>query len=297
MNMDIKHFILFITCMMVFFSGYTQNLNILFKAGWEIGVNNTYYPAVSYKIQNFSTQSAIYTHKLYQFAYGKGIQTSLGIEMRLGNHLEFCLDFQYHASPDNIYQWKQEYYQSGYYGNVLKLRIKDKTTQKASSFSWVPSIKISIPTTSNNLYGKIGLVAGLFYLKEINEVDIVENMDEFVLPNHVDSEFKYKNRLCIGFMASTGYDIHLSDHWDLATEAGFSFTTYAPRSARYTSYIEDGKEAIDNLKTFEREVVFVKNYNTVDNTGTSNPTKMLRLQYAFNHIFFRLGIKYKFIKG
>jgi opacity protein-like surface antigen len=252
--------------------GFYANLNL----GYGFGMSSQNLPDFyNYKSSNSATGSFKMEYEQVDVSFGKGINLGGSLGYMFNKNIGAELGLSYLIGGKSK---ASDSYASG---------SSNEAILSAKMFRFNPSLLISSGLDKINPYAKMGIVIGSGTITyEYNEIDIV-NQDIY------DEKWEYNGGVAIGLSSAIGVMFSLSDNISFFSEVNMINLSYAPQKGELVEANFNGVSELPFLTTSEKEIEFVKNYTSIDGTGSSSqPDKQLSQKMPFGSVGLNFGIKF-----
>jgi hypothetical protein len=168
-----------------------------------------------------------------------------------------------------------------------------ETFQNSNQFRLTPSLILQHSGEKLGFYFKPGLVLPLSNVSFSNET---ETGSGTIAPigQAVSAQSETKYFFAVGYSASIGGSVQLAKKLSLFGEMNGISLKIMTKSKTMTSYVYNGIEEIDNVKTVDKITTYDDQFDTVVNNDENVSKKALSLKHNFSAIFLNIGLKYRF---
>ncbi len=165
--------------------------------------------------------------------------------------------------------------------------------QNSNQFRLTPSLILQHSGEKLCFYFKPGLVLPL---SNVSFSDETETGSGTIAPigQTVSAQSETKYFFAVGYSASIGGSVQLAKKLSLFGEMNGISLKILTKSKTMTSYVYNGIEDIDNLKTVDKITTYDDQFDTVVNNDENASKKALSLKHNFSAIFLNIGLKYRF---
>ncbi len=156
-----------------------------------------------------------------------------------------------------------------------------------------PSLVFTFGSKTITPYAKFGLILGLGSITyEFSDLE----KDDYNLNEHTFVKMQMNGGIALGCNATLGLSYNFGKTVTLFSELNLISMSYAPKNGEIVEYTKNGKDDLHNLKTGEKEFLFLREFtiSSTDIISDNEPTKMLNYRYPFSSIGFNLGIRINF---
>ncbi|MFC1731932.1 outer membrane beta-barrel protein, partial [candidate division KSB1 bacterium] len=272
----IKTYIFILTITLITSSLYSQGTYFNINGGYgfkKSSQNIDYYEFYNYTVGTNST-----TREQIKVSLGKGINVggTLGHMFTENIGAELGISYLFGGKSKAEDQW---------------VGGKADYTLKSKMLRFNPSIVIASGRDGINPYAKFGLIIGTG--------SILYKYEENSGGNVLKYKQKLKGGLALGCTAGLGAIYSLSDLMSFFAEINMVNLSYAPKKGEITEATNNGTDLLPTATTKEKEVEFVDEYTTDNNTPLpdSQPDKHLKTRFPFGSIGINVGLIIKLSKS
>lgn len=165
--------------------------------------------------------------------------------------------------------------------------------QNSNQFRLTPKLNLQHNGEKLGFYFKPGLVLPISNVSYLEETESGSGtIAQFGQTVSTKSETKYF--FAVGYSAAIGGSVKLTEKLSLFGELnGISLKTLT-KSKTMTSYVYNGIEDIDNLKTVDKVTTYDDQIDTIVNNDENASKKALSLKHNYSAIFLNVGLKFNF---
>jgi hypothetical protein len=149
---------------------------------------------------------------------------------------------------------------------------------------------------NGGLYSRFGI-----FVPVAGKTVVTSTDSKFMGSYSLDMEAESKGSLSIGVVAALGYSINLGDNLSIFGELQYSGLSSRSGTYKLTKYELNGKDNLDNLTTYQKEVEYVDEINSSSNNTAYNtnidpdkPKEELKTTSPFSAVAINVGVIYKF---
>jgi hypothetical protein len=213
----------------------------------------------------------------------------------LGAGMNYGLNYSYILKPNFGMELGFTYF----IGNkTLTSRVQNdfgvyETFQNSNQFRLTPSLILQHSGEKLGFYFKPGLILPMTNVsysagKETGSGTIAP------IGQTVSTQSETKYFFAVGYSATIGGLVKLSNKLSLFGEMNGISLKILTKSKTMNSYVYNGIEGIDNLKTIDKLTSYDDQIDTVADTDQNISKKALSLKHNFSAIFLNIGLKYRF---
>jgi hypothetical protein len=168
-----------------------------------------------------------------------------------------------------------------------------ETFQNSNQFRLTPSLILQHSGEKLGFYFKPGLVLPISNVSYINETESGSGtIAQFTETLSTKSETKYF--FAVGYSATISGSVKLSNKLSIFGEMNGISLKILTKSKTMTSYVYNGIEYIDNIKTVDKITSYDDQIDTFVNNDENVSKKALSLKHNYSAIFLNIGLKYRF---
>lgn len=169
--------------------------------------------------------------------------------------------------------------------------LEERTySRNIQGFIFSPQLVVTLPNESNlKPYIKTGAAIGV--LRGNFQQDLYSNngFEDYT----TDVEYLLNGGTPFGFTATLGTQYLISENLSFLADFSLLNMSYRPYRNTITQYIENDVDAIDNLSTRQREVVYNNKIETDSNVPPNNdePRRALPISLPMSNVTFNVGLQ------
>ncbi len=289
--------IFFIIPLVILFSltGLTQRFYIQGSGGYAFGFlkENMSTALLTAKVRSDTLYDQVSQNESHLFSFGTGGRLALGVGMKLNDYLSLELAGFYNPCK-TLKTEASEYYT--YTEGGFFFDFNEHHTYKGREFGFLPAVKFSLPAGSLRPYARIGIIFSFISLTYNYEGTYLTTHPMYYPTGSERSTLEAKRSLNLGAAADFGFEITLADRLFFFLEANGSFISYRPKKATYTEYVVNGDDILGDLTTYEKEVVYVKNYTWTDSVDDDSPRERVYITFPFSSLGLSAGLRFNFFQ-
>jgi len=165
--------------------------------------------------------------------------------------------------------------------------------QNSNQFRLTPKLTLQHNGEKLEFYFKPGLVLPISNVSYLEETESGSGtIAQFTQTLTTKSETKYF--FAVGYSASIGGSVKLSSKLSLFGELNGISMKIMTKSKTMTSYVYNGIENIDKMKTVDKITTYDDQFDTVINNDENVSKKALSLKHNYSAIFLNIGLKFSF---
>jgi hypothetical protein len=213
----------------------------------------------------------------------------------LGAGMNYGLSSSYMLKPNFGMELGFSYFQGT---KTLTSRVKNdfgvyESFQNSNQFRLMPSLILQHSGEKLGFYFKPGLVLPISNVSNVEETEsgsgTIAQIGQTV---STKSETKYF--FAVGYSASIGGTVKLTKKLSLFGELNGISLKILTKSKTMTSYVYNGIEDIDNVKTVDKITSYDDQIDTFVNNDENVSKKALSLKHSYSAIFLNVGLKFSF---
>lgn len=217
-------------------------------------------------------------------SHGKGILGGAFVDYNVNDHWGLGLSYNHlfgseftYASSSHPNGNHDEYTHRGSYSNLM--------------------LEFMFETCCEGPFNGHARFGPAFMLASGNRVEYTEIQNNQTQLHWIEN---YKNRFGLGFSGSVGADYHVNDRFSLGLDIGSLIYSGRQKSAELTTYQFQGADQLANMKTSQKEIEFVDEWNqSVNSPGNMSynmdkPLNVLAGKTSYSSLTWSLSGRFRF---
>lgn len=273
-------------------------------SGYAVGLGSTFkfYPdditSIAVEQVNNQTPTETVNYKSTTKGLGDGFRYGAGLSYILNDYINVGFEFDYFRSTISRSR-DSSFHNSG--TTEYKYNQHSEITYDATLLTLSPTITFkAISRPKFYIYNKIGAVL-TYRPNSIQKNTVVETRQFNGEPSSnstTDAYTRYEwgiKKPALGFMASVGAQLKLSEKVRAFSEIQFSHIVFAVRNRVLTDYSINGASLINTLSESEKVIEFKNDFSTTQQTSNPNqPTVSVVQRIPITYIGLQVGFAYRF---
>jgi hypothetical protein len=219
-------------------------------------------------VETYDSITYTSSYQAYKNAYATGLSLNAGVGYMITKYLGVELDGFYTSSRDQKFAAEIHYtdHLDCQYDSYLDYTFQGKF------YGLKAGLNFSLPGHDLRPYTRIGVVVSRTELKEMLEMDNINNNPNYEPRSGMEYTLQYEKKFTAGANVAVGLEFMFLKRVWVYAEAEAKIVSYYPGSATYTSYVVNRRDITEQLSVHDKEIVYVKNYSDTDNTSADEPT-------------------------
>ena len=245
----------------------------------------------STRTSNSSSSSTVRTEALIEGSYGKGFNFGGAVGYMFNKNIGAELGINYLVGGEITGSRVENNSGASFSDNYIS---EGKSSAKMLQFR--PTIILSAGLDKINPYAKFGILIGSGSIEQSTNgtSKSINSFGGSTITNSStsDSTFKADGGTAIGFHSALGLSLNVNKNMSIFVELNMVNMSYAPTKGTQTSYNVNGVDQLSSLTISSTQLEFVDSTNSSDVQLPTNPTKVLKENYAFSSFGINFGLKY-----
>lgn len=172
-------------------------------------------------------------------------------------------------------------------GEVESAVSEGNTETKHSLLRVMPGVVFAIDNAALTLYSRTGLVFPLFSNGVTDQSLTSSGITTF-------QKTESTGAFSVGYFGAVGVSVKIAESLKVFAEVEGINLRIKQNTAVLTEYTIDGSDQLGNLNTQDKEVEFVDEVTSADNTNVNEPRRVLAQMQNYSSLGFNIGIRFNF---
>jgi hypothetical protein len=253
-----------------------QAQNLYLRAGAGVAMSTS-----AFYIADYTNTTNSYTATMKKQGFGTGLPFVLAAGYNLNEHFSLELGVDY------------------FYGFTIKQKAENtfssfnsyETKMRGKMLSIVPAFVVHLPLDKFKPYARLGVKLGVVNSVVSKKHEVNTSSGKSTAATDIQSKSKEYGGIALGVQAAVGTDFPLSDRLSLFGEIQVDGISYSPTHGKYTEYIVNGVDKLNDRTVRENTWDYVKEVSYPSNIPDDQPDQFGKINQPFGNVGLVLGVK------